>query len=194
MALTKKKREQIYDSVERLLKLVDTNKPPVPVERIARLRSAEIRYVLFDGEVSGLLAREGERIVIGVNSLHSKARQRFTIAHELGHLELNHLELYKDNEIHVDRNFRVMLRDEKASQATDPIEMEANAYAAELLMPTKMLIAERELRSNGVDYEDDDLIRSLATRYKVSMQAMTFRLANLAEFLSAKSKPANNAV
>jgi Zn-dependent peptidase ImmA (M78 family) len=130
-----------------------------------------------------MLAREGENFIIGVNTLHPKTRQRFTIAHEIGHLELNHLEQYGEHEILVDRHFKVMLRDEKSSQASDPMEIEANAYAAELLMPTAMLIVERELRSSGVDYEDDELIHNLANRYKVSRQAMTFRLANLAELL-----------
>lgn len=187
MALTKRKSEQVQKSVANLLKQAVITKPPVPVERVARLRGAEIRYVAFEGDVSGMLARENGRVIIGVNVLHPNTRQRFTIAHELGHLELNHLELYGENEIRVDRNFKMMLRDGKSSQATDIAEIEANAYAAELLMPTSMLMSERELRS-GVDYEDDELIQSLANHYKVSTQAMTFRLANLAEVPTFKVK------
>ena len=190
MPLSKRKTEQIRKSVEMLLQLASVTKPPIPVERIARLRGAEVRYVSFEGEVSGLLAHEGTHTIIGVNALHSRTRQRFTIAHELGHLELNHLDLHGDNEIHVDRHFKVMLRDEKSSQASDPMEIEANAYAAELLMPASMLISERELRSDGVDLEDDVFIRNLAHRYKVSAQAMTFRLSNLAIFFSVQSKAA----
>jgi len=187
MALTKRKSEHIQKSVAELLKNIEVTKPPVPVDRIAKLRGAEIRYVAFDGDVSGLLAREEGQVIIGVNVLHPNTRQRFTIAHEIGHWELNHLDLYGENEIRVDRNFKMMLRDGKSSQATDIAEIEANAYAAELLMPTFMLIGERELRS-GLDYEDDELIQTLATRYKVSTQAMTFRLANLAEVLTLYGK------
>lgn len=169
------KREKaafIQKSVERLLKLVDNNEPPVPVERIARLRGIHLRYVPFEGEMSGLLFQEGGNIIIGVNELHPKTRQRFTIAHELGHLEL-----HNRSEFHIDRNFRILLRDERSSQAIDPTEIEANAFAAELLMPKIML--ERDLRGHMVDYEDDELIRNLANRYKVSLQAMIFRLTNL---------------
>jgi Zn-dependent peptidase ImmA (M78 family) len=189
MALTKKKSEQIQKAVAGLLKNSGVTKPPVPVERIAKLRGAEVRYVAFDGDVSGLLAKEEGHVIIGVNVLHPNTRQRFTIAHEIGHWELNHLDLYGDNEIHVDRNFKMMLRDGKSSQATDIAEIEANSYAAELLMPTCMLMDERELR-NGVDYDDDELIQNLATRYKVSKQAMTFRLGKLSEVLTVKSKAA----
>lgn len=193
MPLSTKRNEYIRKAVEKLLLEADVKSPPVPVERIARLRLAEIRYVSFEGDMSGLLAREGDGYLIGVNALHAKTRQRFTIAHELGHLELGHLDQCGEQEILVDRHFKVMLRDEKASQASDPMEIEANAYAAELLMPTSMLIAERELRRSGIDYEDDALVHVLALLYKVSKQAMTFRLANLAELLNKSGRRAGQA-
>jgi Zn-dependent peptidase ImmA (M78 family) len=172
-------KEQIHKSVEQLLKQAGVTKPPVPVERIARLRGAEVRYVSFQGDISGLVALEGGQPLIGVNMLHSKPRQRFTIAHELGHLELGHLEGSGEHSMRIDRDFKVMLRDNNSS----PAEREANAYAAALLMPTSLLIKEREL-TGGIDTEDDRLIHLLASRYKVSTQAMTIRLANLANLLS----------
>jgi hypothetical protein len=45
-----------------------------------------------------------------------------------------------------------------------------------------MLIKEQEL-SSGFDIEDDRLIQGLAARYKVSTQAMNFRLNNIASLL-----------
>ncbi|MDQ2977157.1 MAG: ImmA/IrrE family metallo-endopeptidase [Acidobacteriota bacterium] len=175
--------EQINKIVEQLLKRASVTKPPVPVERIARLLDVEIRYVSFQGDISGMVAREGKHPVIGVNTSHSTARQRFTIAHEIGHLELGHLpEGNGGDDVHIDRDFKVMLRDSNSSQATDPTEIEANAYAAALLMPRSMLIKEQEL-SSGFDIEDDRLIKGLAARYKVSAQAMTYRLNNIASLL-----------
>ena len=52
---------------------------------------ALVRYAPFDGQMSGLLHRseDGNRAVIGVNSRHPTVRQRFSIAHELGHLALH---------------------------------------------------------------------------------------------------------
>jgi Zn-dependent peptidase ImmA (M78 family) len=90
--------------------------------------------------------------------------------------------------VHVDRDFKVMLRDTNSSRATDPVEIEANAYAADLLMPRSMLVKEAELRA-GFDIEDDKLIQGLAAKYKVSAQAMTFRLTNIANLLVARSVP-----
>lgn len=164
--------QQIQISANKLLQLASANEPPIPVERIARLRGVQVRYVPFEGELSGLLYQENGRIIVGVNALHAKARQRFTIAHELGHLEL-----HSQSELHIDRNFHILLRDEQSSQAIDPNEIEANAFAAELLMPKAML--ERDLSGQVVDYEDDEMLRNLANRYKVSLQAMIFRLTNL---------------
>ena len=184
MSLLNRKIDQIHSSVNQLLALANTSSPPVPVDRIARLRGIELRYVPFEGEVSGLLFREDEHVIIGVNALHSKTRQRFTVAHELGHLELRHLEIKGHDGLHVDLNFR--MRDKRSSQAVDIIEIEANAFAAELLMPTKMI--ENEIARCGLDFEDDALVQTLARKYKVSLQAMTFRLANLADVISVMRK------
>jgi Zn-dependent peptidase ImmA (M78 family) len=168
----KQKKLKIKRSVEKLLQLAEAAEPPVPVERIARLCGAQIRYVPSSADLSGLIFQENGNVIIGVNALHAKTRQRFTIAHELGHLEL-----HNHGELHVDRNFRVMPRNAKSSQATDPEEIEANTFAAELLMPEHML--EHDLQQHSVDWEDDEFLRSLAERYKVSVQALIFRLINL---------------
>jgi Zn-dependent peptidase ImmA (M78 family) len=158
--------------VRRLLHGV-TN-PPIPVEEIARKLGAEVRYIPFEGkgEVSGMLFRDAAQKLIGVNSLHHPNRQRFTIAHEIGHLLL-----HKGEAIHVDKTLFVNLRDSASSQAIDDDEIEANRFAAELLMPREMLLG--DLRDQAIDLEGDEDLLSLARRYKVSMQALTFRLANL---------------
>jgi Zn-dependent peptidase ImmA (M78 family) len=167
-----RKNEKIKQSIENLLKLVNAHEPPIPVERIARLRGVQLKYVPFEGDMSGLLFQERGHAIIGVNELHPKTRQRFTIAHELGHLEL-----HSHDELHIDRNYRIHLRNERSSQAIDPAEIDANAFAAELLMPTAMII--RDLKDQTVDFENDELLHSLANRYKVSLQAMILRLTNL---------------
>jgi Zn-dependent peptidase ImmA (M78 family) len=100
---------------------------------------------------------------------HVPVRQRFTIAHEIGHLLL-----HEHDQVHVDRGFRVRLRSDISSQGTDRDEMEANRFAAELLMPLKMLQA--DVQSLEFDLTDDDALWALAKRYGVSTQAMTYRL------------------
>lgn len=167
-------RTRVREAANELLRQAKVDKPPVPVERIARRLGAEVRYEPFDGDLSGMLFREGERAIIGVNASHPKSRQRFTLAHELGHLRMHDAR----RGIHVDRGFPVVRRrDGRSSRAMDVEEMEANGFAAELLMPNAML--ELDLAGKDSDYDDDELTRWLADRYKVSLQAMAIRLANL---------------
>jgi Zn-dependent peptidase ImmA (M78 family) len=128
--------------------------------------------------LSGALIRQRDTVVIGVNSRHSEARRRFTVAHELGHLVLRH----QGASIHIDQVMMyVSMRDSISSKAIDPNEIEANRFAAELLMPEPFLREDigRATRHGVVDMLDDDFIRKLATRYKVSIQAMAIRLENL---------------
>jgi Zn-dependent peptidase ImmA (M78 family) len=158
---------------EQLLKQCKVKTPPVPVDEIARFLGAEIRYSPFEGELAGMLVRGDEgQIVIGVNSLHHPNRQRFTIAHECAHLRL-----HEGIKVHIDRTFRVNKRDERSAQATDPDEIEANRFAAELLMPHDMIMS--DLVDHEIDMENEEQLKSLANRYQVSVQALTLRVNNL---------------
>jgi Zn-dependent peptidase ImmA (M78 family) len=123
--------------------------------------------------VSGFLYRDKNQTVIGVNTHHAPVRQNFTTAHELAHLLLHDQE-----QLHVDHEFRVRLRDDVSSKGTDEAEREANFFAACLLMPRGFLekdLAHREF----VDLLDDDFLTDLARRYGVSTQALVNRLKNL---------------
>src|SRR6266508_6143231 len=62
---------------------------PVPVEKIAEKLGVAIVVETLDRNVSGLLFRQGDTQAIGVNAAHPMVRQRFTIAHELGHFRLH---------------------------------------------------------------------------------------------------------
>lgn len=163
--------EKLRHEAARVLARLDITQVPVDIEDIARSLGAAVRYSPFEGELAGMLVRGDGETVIGVNSLHSPNRQRFTIAHECGHLLLH------KGEFHVDRRLQVNRRDEVSSLATDPDEIEANRFAAELLMPYNIIIA--DLMARHIDVEDDDQIRELADKYGVSAQSMTHRITNL---------------
>jgi Zn-dependent peptidase ImmA (M78 family) len=145
---------------------------PVPVDRLAKKLGARLSYQPFDDgdDVSGLLYRDGTRTIIGINSVHAPTRQRFTIAHEIGHLLL-----HPGKPMILDRA-RVNLRDAVSSMATDSQEIEANQFAAALLMPRDFLINELQ-RVPGK--QATLLIEDLANRFNVSREAMRHRLVNL---------------
>jgi Zn-dependent peptidase ImmA (M78 family) len=146
---------------------------PVPVERIAKALSIRVEYAPLDGELSGLAHIRDGVPIIGVNTLHAPNRQRFTLAHELAHVRLHRPEL--ERAVHVDRGS--LRRDAIASAGVDPIEIEANAFASELLMPAAQV--EKVLQGETIDLEDDVAIAALAKRFRVSEAAMRFRLSSL---------------
>jgi Zn-dependent peptidase ImmA (M78 family) len=170
------RRKRIRQLVEELLDENAIERPPIPVERIVKSRGLSIRKQRnTSSDISGFLFRQEGDVVIGVNASHPWVRQRFTIAHELGHFLLHSPRFGK---IHVDRVFEVKFRDDLSSQGIDTDEREANLFAAELLMPQHFI--RRDLADVGeMDLVDDDFLNNLARRYGVSTQAMLFRLANL---------------
>ncbi len=160
--------KQIQRKANELLRSAGVVEPPVDVISIAVLLGATIRHEITKDDISGALHRREDGPVIGVNALHSQSRQRFTIAHEIGHLIL-----HKHESVFIDRVYR---RDSQSSEALDPVEIEANKFAAALLMP-KDLISSAE-PGKGSPLSSDD-VEELARRFAVSQQAMTFRLENL---------------
>lgn len=144
---------------------------PVPVGEIAISRGADVTYEAYEGEVSGMLYRFDDHAVIGVNSTHAPTRQRFTVAHEIGHLEM-----HKGQPLFIDRFARVNWRNGESNNE----EIEANQFAAELLMPREFVAREVERmleKRRAIDART--LAAQLAKTFEVSPQAMEYRLANL---------------
>ncbi len=142
------------ENIKQILDKLDIKNPPVPIEKIAELFSLKIVYYpKFPDHISGTISRQDDFNIIGVNSNHPKVRQRFSIAHELGHFLLGH------DHIHI--------VDDTFDKPTDK-EQGANKFAAEILIPLEMLKA--DIANNEYD------IPALSQRYEVSEQAMSIRL------------------
>ena len=143
-----------------------TEGPPVNLEAIAAKLGIKIRFDPVPDECSGVALRLATEKIIAVNSRHSYRRQRFTIAHELGHLLLHDAERFVDSPIVV--GYRTRVTDSM------PEESEANIFAAEILMP------ERAIRREVATVRHlslEEAIHHLAARFEVSEQAMTIRLS-----------------
>ena len=146
---------------------------PVPVDLIAERLDVTLVVERLDRNVSGLLFRRGEEKAIGINATHSPQRQRFTVAHELGHLRL-----HPGRELILD-HVRVNLRDDVSSLGTDREEREANAFAAELLMPAGEITRHVRWAIDREQTPDARLVGDLGRYFDVSDQAMEFRLVHL---------------
>lgn len=171
--------EKAFSSAYDLLKKYSIDKPPVNVEDIAERLGVVIARHHFAGSESGFALRDDQRCIIGVNTRTSRKRQRFTIAHEIGHLTL-----HEGTPLIVDHNIRIDRRNEVSSIGTDSQEIEANAFGAALLMPHTFVIDHvkefvARMDESGGDFSRDRFIAELARDFDVSTEAMGFRLINL---------------
>lgn len=156
-----------------LLKRHAIAQPPVLVEELAKQLGVRLAFERMDGEISGMLVRDPARnmVVMAINSSHPGTRQRFTIAHELGHLLL-----HQGSPVFVDRAVRVDFRDLNAASGHHRHEIEANAFGAELLMPEDLMLSAVRRRAG---LADEAMVSELSERFRVSRLAMENRLTNL---------------
>ncbi len=145
--------------------------PPVDVLALAQDQGIRVVFQELEDKISGMLVQTGQETIIGVNARHHANRQRFTVAHELAHARLHptHPTVYVDG-------MMVHFRGEE-ERGSAPIEVEANAFAAALLMPEDFL--RDDLHNRTVDMFDEAAVKRLAQRYQVSVQALTIRLMEL---------------
>lgn len=149
---------------------------PIPVDKIAKALGAVLRFSPLDQELSGMVYVKDGVPVIGVNALHHPNRQRFTIAHEIGHLLL-HRDLISEN-VHVDKQFRVLMRGEHSATGLEAIEVQANQFASELLIPSSLF---DPTKISPSDIDDDAQLDDLAKKFKVSRQMLEYRISNLSD-------------
>jgi Zn-dependent peptidase ImmA (M78 family) len=163
-------REEIEDKASQLLKKNGVAPTP-PIDPVALAVSENIRVKLAtfrDESVVGMISRQGGTFVIYVNDNDHITRKRFTIAHELGHYCLGHLD---NRENYVDKDsylFRQgFLSEERRGSKDHWPEIQANIFAAALLMPQE-LVQEHCGRHPS--------LKSMARVFQVSQQAMQYRL------------------
>lgn len=173
--MTPQRRRIIENKAQSLLEEHGVTIPPAPVERIAKALGAQLRFSPLDEELSGMIYVKDGTPIVGINALHHPNRQRFTIAHECGHLIFHKARITK--EIHVDKEFPMLMRNAVSAAGVDEMEIEANFFAAALLMPESFLTV--ALANEPLDVDNDSAVSALARQFKVSPSAMRFRLGNL---------------
>jgi Zn-dependent peptidase ImmA (M78 family) len=145
--------------------------PPIDVVKIARHLGVKIYAEELPEDISGILDVRNDPVIL-INKDHAPHRRRFSIAHELGHFQLHHLM----GIIHVDK--KSYYRDSKSAEGLDDIEIAANKFAAELLIPEAMIRSELEKHDDFIDM-DEDMVAEMAKKFNVSTTAIGFRIQNL---------------
>lgn len=156
----------------KLLQLLKIYEPPVDVFSIAAQLDIPVVFRDFDDDVSGMLVIRDGQATIGVNEQNHTNRQRFTVAHEIGHFILHK----PRSGVFVDSTYTYR-RDRQSSEGSILEETQANAFAAELLMPRDMV--ERYLDKNEVDLIDSAAVSDAAVEFQVSVEAFSIRLVTL---------------
>ncbi|EEW2051180.1 ImmA/IrrE family metallo-endopeptidase [Escherichia coli] len=137
---------------------------PVDPAKIANDMGIDVFIGKLPGNVSGALIKQRcQDPAIFLNADDSKPRQRFSCGHELGHYIAR---LADQSDVYEYADFR----GEESRSGTDPDEIFANQFAAELLMPIDEV---KRLHSQGhPSYV-------IAHHFGVSDDAINFRLKNL---------------
>jgi hypothetical protein len=161
---------------------------PVPVEDLAHQAGiSEINPLTSDGFEGMLVVPDDTKstgaIFYNVRSI--RPRQRFTIAHELGHFLLP---THKQPKFECTSNDMVVSAGAKYSRKS--LEAEANRFASELLLPARLL--KPELRRMG----EPNLrsVRDLSEKYETSVEATARRFTQLSEYPCAVVFSRNNVV
>ncbi len=160
----------------RMLQNLNLFKLPINVLKFAELIGVKVKMNDFGDDVSGFLVTKNNQNLIGINPSESKQRQRFTIAHELGHFMLHAQNRNKDLMF----ISKVHFRDNNSTTGENQKEIEANAFAAALLMPKPILQLELDNLPNNIS--EEEAITILAKRFQVSSIAMTYRIERLGLF------------
>lgn len=166
-------KSRAIEEANRILEEFSITAAPVPVDKIAKGLGAVLQYAPLDEELSGMAYVKDGKPIIGVNAMHHPNRQRFTIAHEIAHLVLHREHI--SAQVHVDKAF-IMKRDPVAATGTDALEIEANAFAAQLLMPIDLV---KQALAAESEFDDETAIAAVAKKFKVSTAAIQNRLMSM---------------
>lgn len=163
--------------VEGILKQVPDFPIPVPVEEIAHsVDITDITLINTDSFEGGLVTdRNKSEGVILVNRRSGRRRKRFTVSHELGHFLMPlHLPDNGTEFMCTASDMRRSASSKTLDRATR-MEIEANLFAANLLMPTVPF--RRDLSQSAAP--DITLILQLCRRYDTSKEATARRFCEL---------------
>lgn len=159
-----------------ILEMLQMNELPFNPFDIARRLNLNVKTTLdydkldTEGQIS---VNENNEPEIWINPIKSEARQRFTLAHEIGHLA-NDVLPEIDN--HIVDKYETLYR----SNAYGGIETRANKFAAKLLMPLKQIEQFiEEQRSENPNLRAKEAIELIAAKFEVSKQAVFHRLQNI---------------
>lgn len=131
---------------------------PLDVQELLSVLGIKLISTPMSDDISGVLslADNGKDWVVKVNALHHPNRQRFTIAHEIAHFSRHRFQQVEFKDLNFFRNGE-----------TNSMEVEANRFASELLMPEQAFRDKVRMFSGSIE--------AIAQYFKVSTLAVRVR-------------------
>jgi Zn-dependent peptidase ImmA (M78 family) len=144
--------------------------PAVDLDKLAGELGVLVVRQPADADVHAMLMRRNARDVVGLNERHPHDGQRYALAHALGHHQIH---ARRGLILDVANRYRL---GRLASLPTDREEVEANRFAAALLIPEAMV---RRMAAEADFETGQQLVDLLAPRFEVSRAVMGYRLMSL---------------
>ncbi len=155
MELDRKRIGYCRDMARKILQDTKALEIPVPIEKVIDHYGFRVAYLNQPpDQFSGILHRSKK--AIGINKNHHIFRQRFSLAHELGHYFLGHPDAEQE------------IPDEENSSLFEIYEKEADEFAGELLVP-KDLLKQR--------FKDTPEIDNLKNKFQVSQHVIIIQIS-----------------
>ena len=168
-----------------LLELIKGNcknfiyKAPIDLKSILECLEIKLKKVNNWNDILGEIEVKNQQTIITINEANHlyPNRERFTIAHEIGHLCRHIAPLAKET------TFKDTEKTLKRNNLWDIKEYEANNFADQFLMPDDLIVKEGKkialnLKEKG-DIELNEFIIEMAQIFDVPTQIMKFRLSSL---------------
>jgi Zn-dependent peptidase ImmA (M78 family) len=152
------------ENADNIIEMYQIDEAPIDVFGIAERLGFVVDKIDLPNEIPARVEVHEDIKVIFVNSKHPTVKQRFSVGHELGHYLSGHENFSADARSNIDP-------DKKYLNPQYQQEYEADDFAAEILMPKKIL---------KIDVLENNLsLQELVEKYEVSEQSMTIQLVNL---------------
>jgi len=135
----------------------------IPLEHLAAARGVFVQEGAMKGAEGRLIRKNGRGIIRASPNSKYPGRRRFTIAHELGHWEL-----------HNGQSQFLCSQEDMRDYGLSPMEVEANHFAAELLMPTGHF-----RNACGNLLPSIALIEELSSKFQTTLTATAIRYADV---------------
>ena len=171
-------------------KLKRPDKCDIDMEELMQVHNIHYISKRLPDNISGasMTTENGTRIIV-VSEKQPPTRKKFTIAHELGHLLLKHdtaLNTQDKGMMNTQQEqhntpSQILFRDDKTSEGSDWREVEANHFAASLLMSKEILNREihKLIQKKSKPYLSESDVCELASIFEVSPISMSIRLSRL---------------